>query len=77
MGPFTAASSADSLEDQPRCSAKACVAAAEFQLHWRNPGIHSQARTKVWLACSDHRATLGEFLSSRGFLIGIEPYPGA
>ncbi|SDJ21219.1 hypothetical protein SAMN05444157_2293 [Frankineae bacterium MT45] len=74
MGPFTAASSDDPTPDDPRCSAKGCVAAARFQLSWRNPGIHSAARVKVWLACPEHVQSLGDFLSSRGFLIGTEPY---
>lgn len=50
------------------CSAKGCRAVAEWALLWNNPKLHTPERRKVWLACEDHRVTLGEFLSVRGFL---------
>jgi hypothetical protein len=28
----------------------------------------------VWLACDDHRASLGDFLGSRGFLKEVAPH---
>ena len=51
-----------------RCSAKACRLEATHALLWNNPGLHTSERRKVWLACDAHTATLGQFLSVRGFL---------
>jgi hypothetical protein len=50
------------------CSAKGCRAAARWQLLWNNPKLHPPDRRKAWLACDDHRESLGSFLSVRGFL---------
>ncbi|CAA9384387.1 MAG: FIG00389673: hypothetical protein [uncultured Propionibacteriaceae bacterium] len=50
------------------CSARGCRAAAGFDLQWNNPKIHTPDRRKHWLACDDHRDSLGAFLSARGFL---------
>ncbi len=50
------------------CSAKGCREAAVWGLRWNNPRLHTPDRRKTWLACDDHRATLGDFLSLRGFL---------
>jgi len=50
------------------CSAKGCREAAVWGLRWNNPRLHTPERRKTWLACDEHRATLGEFLSIRGFL---------
>lgn len=50
------------------CSAKACRREAVWALLWNNPKLHSLDRRKVWLACDEHRVTLGDFLSLRGFL---------
>lgn len=50
------------------CSAKGCQAAAVSGLLWNNPRLHTPDRRKVWLACAEHRETLGAFLSARGFL---------
>jgi hypothetical protein len=51
------------------CSAKGCRAAATWAHLWNNPKLHTPGRRKVWLACEDHRTSLGEFLSVRGFLL--------
>jgi hypothetical protein len=51
----------------PRCSAAGCAAPATWRVNWRNPRIHSADRVKVWLACDDHRETLSDYLSTRGF----------
>ena len=59
---------------QPQCSAKGCRAAAVWQLHWNNPKIHTPDRRKTWLACADHRPTLGAFLEARGFLREVTPF---
>jgi hypothetical protein len=50
------------------CSAKGCQDAATWDLQWNNPKIHTPERRKVWLACEAHRASLSDFLGSRGFL---------
>lgn len=50
------------------CSAKACRQQATWGLLWNNPRLHTPERRKVWLACDDHRVSLGDFLSLRGFL---------
>jgi len=50
------------------CSAKGCQAAAEWQLQWNNPKLHTPDRRKTWLACDQHRESLSDFLGARGFL---------
>ncbi|QIG43128.1 acetone carboxylase [Nocardioides anomalus] len=50
------------------CSAKGCQQPAVWALRWNNPKIHTPERRKVWLACVDHRESLGDFLGARGFL---------
>lgn len=50
------------------CSAKGCTAAATTDLQWNNPKIHTADRRKHWLACEEHRGSLGSFLTTRGFL---------
>ena len=60
-------------DDPPRCSAKGCRAPASWDLVWNNPRVHTPDREKVWLACDDHRDSLGEYLRVRGFLRRIDP----
>lgn len=50
------------------CSARDCRAEARWGLRWNNPRLHAPDRRKVWLACDEHRATLGQYLDVRGFL---------
>ena len=50
------------------CSAKGCREAAQWQLRWNNPKIHTPERRKTWLACDEHRAHLESFLDARSFL---------
>jgi hypothetical protein len=50
------------------CSAKGCTAPASWRLLWNNPKLHTPDRRKEWLACDDHRDSLGQFLGARGFL---------
>jgi len=62
------------------CSARGCRRAADWALRWNNPKLHSPERRKTWLACTDHRETLGDFLSVRGFLretCRVEDLPAA
>jgi hypothetical protein len=54
------------------CSAKGCQSAATWSLLWNNPRLHTPDRRKTWLACDDHRESLGAFLDARGFLRDVE-----
>ncbi|MFY1637792.1 hypothetical protein ACN27F_31730 [Solwaraspora sp. WMMB335] len=55
------------------CSARGCRAAAVWALRWNNPRIHDPRRRKTWLACTQHREYLGDFLRVRGFLREVAP----
>ena len=57
----------------PICSARGCQAPAVWSLLWNNPKLHTPDRRKSWLACEEHRSTLGDFLGARGFLRDVEP----
>ena len=61
------------VDETPRCSAKGCREAADFDLQWRNPRLHDAARVKHWLACGEHVDSLASYLSVRGFLIEQGP----
>jgi hypothetical protein len=54
---------------EAKCSRAGCAAAAEFQVVWRNPKIHSEERRKIWLACLEHRDYLVDYLAVRSFFI--------
>ena len=61
------------------CSAKGCHADAGWSLLWNNPKLHTPDRRKTWVACGRHRTTLGDFLTTRGFLrdvVPVEEVPG-
>lgn len=49
------------------CSARACGAPATRAVLWRNPRLHTEDRTKVWLACGDHEEPLRAHLALRAF----------
>jgi hypothetical protein len=55
------------------CSARGCRAEARWGLLWNNPSLHTPERRKTWLACDEHRVSLSEFLSLRGFLRDVLP----
>ena len=55
------------------CSAKGCREPASYRLVWNNPKIHSPDREKVWAACGEHRDSLSDHLSVRGFLHRVDP----
>lgn len=57
----------------PICSAKGCRADAMWALAWNNPKLHPPERRKVWLACEQHRDSLGGFLEVRGMLREVVP----
>ncbi|HWH97514.1 MAG TPA: hypothetical protein VNS80_04035 [Pseudolysinimonas sp.] len=40
-------------------------------MNWRNPRIHTPDRVKVWLACGEHRASLADYLATRGFPVVV------
>ncbi|MEV5819571.1 hypothetical protein ABUL04_08415 [Micromonospora harpali] len=63
--------------DAPICSARGCRAPAQWSLRWNNPRLHTADRRKTWLACADHRASLGDFLDARGFLREVAPLAGS
>ncbi|SCL24380.1 hypothetical protein GA0074694_3914 [Micromonospora inyonensis] len=63
--------------DPPVCSARGCRAPAVWALRWNNPRLHDPDRRKTWLACAEHRSTLGDFLTARSFLREVEPLPGS
>jgi hypothetical protein len=58
------------------CSAKGCRNPATWELHWNNPKLHAPDRRKTWLACDDHKGSLSDFLSARGFLKEAEHITG-
>jgi hypothetical protein len=54
-----------------QCSSAGCAADAAWRVNWRNPRIHTADRVKVWLACGEHRATLADYLGTRGFPVVV------
>ncbi|MEU8821066.1 hypothetical protein [Actinoplanes sp. NPDC048796] len=62
------------VELSPQCSAKGCRAEAVWQLRWNNPKLHAPDYRKTWLACEEHRISLGNFLDLRGFLREVTPF---
>lgn len=48
-----------------QCSRKGCRNAADYQLLWNNPKIHTPERRKIWLACQEHRDWLETYLKER------------
>ena len=64
----------EELDGPAVCSAKGCTAPAVHELRWNNPKLHTPERRKVWLACAEHRQSLADFLSARGFLRDVAPH---
>jgi hypothetical protein len=50
------------------CSARGCRRSGAWALRWNNPRLHDPDRRKTWLACGEHRESLADFLTVRGFL---------
>lgn len=67
---------ADGPDGPPVCSAKGCRQPAQWVLVWNNPKLHTPDRRKTWLACEEHRESLGQFLGVRGFLKETVPLEG-
>ena len=61
-------------DENPICSAKGCRAEALHVLVWNNPKLHVPGREKTWVACGQHRDSLSQFLSARGFLQRVDPF---
>ena len=55
------------------CSARGCRATATYDLQWNNLRIHVEDRRKRWLACPEHRDSLANHLTARGFLRSVKP----
>lgn len=53
------------------CSRAGCGAPAEWRIDWRNPRIHTDGRTKTWLACEAHVEYLRGFLEARSFPVVV------
>ncbi|NLS08802.1 acetone carboxylase [Nesterenkonia sp. MY13] len=68
-----ALSSGEAGPETPTCSRKGCTAEAQWQIKWNNPKIHDPERRKIWLACSEHRDWLENFLRQRMFWRSTEP----
>ena len=54
------------------CSARECIAPAEWAVIWSNPRIHT-GREKTWLACEEHRQFLHDYLAYRNFPVRDVP----
>jgi hypothetical protein len=61
----------DTVAERPICSSKGCTRPAEWDLLWNNPKLHTPERRKVWLACAEHKESLSDFLTARGFLRAV------
>jgi hypothetical protein len=61
------------MTEEVICSAKGCRTSASYVLVWNNPKLHTADREKTWIACEEHRGSLSEFLSRRGFLRRVDP----
>ena len=66
----------DLVEESAICSAKGCMSVAVWDLLWNNPKLHTPDRRKTWLACEEHRESLGDFLGARGFLRDVVEHAG-
>lgn len=54
-----------------KCSRAGCNELAHFKVIWRNPKIHTDGRTKTWLACAEHVEYLKEYLDNRGMFLEV------
>lgn len=61
----------DSEPERFTCSRAGCTATASWRIEWRNPKIHRADRTKIWLACDEHREFLHDFLAAREFPVDV------
>ncbi len=68
--------SGDAQPEYAKCSRKGCQNAAEYQLLWNNPRVHTPGRRKVWLACGEHVEWLENYLREREFWKQTLPFAG-
>ena len=61
------------MDEPVICSAKGCREVARWALLWNNPKLHTPERRKTWTACEEHRESLSDFLTARGFLRETTP----
>lgn len=59
------------------CSRAGCRESATWRVDWRNPRIHTDGRTKTWLACDEHVEYLRGFLEARSFPVAVSAFAGA
>ncbi|MDO5750874.1 MAG: acetone carboxylase [Rothia sp. (in: high G+C Gram-positive bacteria)] len=67
LGALSSGANPSEIEAPSICSRKGCREAAEYKILWNNPKIHTPERRKTWLACSEHRAWLENYLQERSF----------
>lgn len=60
------------MTERAICSARGCRNTAVYALVWNNPKIHTPDREKIWVACTEHRQSLAEFLDVRLFLRRVD-----
>lgn len=63
--------------EQPTCSRAGCSSSAVWRVEWRNPRIHTDGRTKTWLACDAHVDYLRGFVEARGFPVAVTRFSDA
>ena len=56
-----------------KCSRAGCDSLATALVVWANPKIHTDGRTKTWLACPEHIDFLREYLAARNFFLEVRP----
>lgn len=56
------------------CSRAGCSAPARWRVEWSNPRIHTDGRTKTWLACDDHVEYLRGFVEARSFPVAVSRF---
>lgn len=59
------------------CSRAGCGDAAVWRINWSNPRIHTDGRTKTWLACDAHIEYLQGFLEARSFPVAVARFADA
>jgi hypothetical protein len=58
------------------CSRAGCAEPAVWRVEWSNPRIHTDGRTKVWLACDAHVDYLRGFVEARSFPVAVTRFAG-
>lgn len=58
-------------DELAQCSRAGCREPASWRIDWRNPRIHTDGRTKTWVACDVHIDYLRDFLAARDFPVKV------